>query len=185
MAVEAKKADEVAQLRKEIADLEAKKRDLAKKAGLHLEDVIYERVVPPGPMPKVSIIPKINEYVSPFGYSNVTLTGAFAHFAHGTELEPTGAITITEATPIISVSVIGSACTPPGYLMLSIPNMDKKLQSVENLMGTHDLPDPSWCRENTAFFEVDPGTRTITLTGGSRNPANNAYAVRVIRVTVS
>lgn len=185
MPVEAKKVDEIAQLRKEIADLEAKKRDLAKKTGLNLEDVIYERVVPPGPMHKVSIIPKINEYVSPFSYSNVTLTGAFAHYPWGTELEPTAAITITEATSIISVSVIGSADTPPGYLMLSKPNMEKTLQSVENLMGTHDLPAPSWCRENTAFFEVEPGTKAITLTGGSRNPANNAYAVRVIRVTVS
>lgn len=145
---------------------------------------MYEKVEAIKPMKKGIIPLKIYEYVSPFYYSNVEVTGGYSHYDFGTELGPTGAITINEEEPIIRVSVIGSACTPPGYITLSVPNVGKKLQSVENLMGSHDLNDPAHCRENTAFFEVGPNTKKITLKGGSRNPSNDHYAFRVIRITV-
>ena len=185
MAKEAVKAEEIEAMRKEMTNLEAKRAELAEAAGVSVEEIMYEKIEPTGLMKKGIIPLKIYEYVSPFNYSNVTVTGVQGHYAHGTELDPaTGAITITENEPIIRVSVIGSACTPPGYNTLEIPNMGKKLQSVENLMGSHDLAVVGWCRENTAFFEVSPGTNKITLRGGSRTPSNPHYAFRVIRVTV-
>jgi hypothetical protein len=185
MAKEAIKAKEIEAIQTEMANLEAKRAKLAETLGVSVEQIMYEEIEPTGQM-KTGIIPlKIYEYVSPFDYSNVEITGPPYHADFGTELDSaTGAITITEDEPIIRVSVIGSADTPPGYITLEIPNMGKKLQSVENLMGVHDLPNAAWCREDTAFFEVSPGTKQITLRGGSRNPANNHYAFRVIRVTV-
>ncbi len=171
-------------LQQEISDLEAKKMAFVQETGLHLEHL--EMQIPITTQIRKEYSPlKIYEYQCPFNYPNVKVDKINGNWAHGTELlRDEGSITITEKEPIIRVSVIGSACTPPGYIMLEIPNMGKKLQSVENLMGSHDLANPAWCRENTAFFEVDPGTKTITLRGGSRNPANNHYAFRKIRVEV-
>jgi len=75
---------------------------------------------------------KTYEYIFPFNYPNIEVNrhqyygGEF----HGMELLPINtdadtltqeaadSIVVTEACPIVRVAVIGSACTPPGYVTL-------------------------------------------------------------------
>jgi hypothetical protein len=68
-------------------------------------------------------IVKVREYRSPFEYANVKVwnpegvPGVGPH-PHGYEMARNeGMITITEPEPIIAVSVIGSGCIAPGYVI--------------------------------------------------------------------
>ena len=75
---------------------------------------------------------KTREYRMPFNYENIEVQRRYYHGAefHGVELNPTNAITgesksvpgdaivIQEEAPMVRVVVIGSACTPPGYVMV-------------------------------------------------------------------
>jgi len=164
---------------------------------------------------------KTYEYWAPFNYPNVTVElgreGSGAEFnMDGVELDvpPHGAITITEEEPIIGVTVMGSACVSPGYVILhaepsvwKYPRTGVKMK-VENLWGLHVL-GTLWHKGvdegfrhagmSSAHFDI-PESRKVTIMGGgatdveagpgpSQVTAGNTfsdahYCVRVIRVTV-
>lgn len=131
---------------------------------------------------------KTYEYWAPFSYPNITVelgrenSGA-EYNPDGVELDipPHGAITITEEEPIVSVTVIGSACVPPGYVMLSAepctwkyPRTGIKMK-VENLWGMHNTIR-IWSKGvdegfrfagmSSADFDV-PDSRKVTIMCGS------------------
>ena len=88
-------------------------------------------------------------YTTPFMYDNVEV-GEFSEIdpTKGIEfIADTGYLTITEDQPIVAVTVVGSGCTPKGYVICewwdqgeSIDNMKDQLvkrQRHENLNGIH------------------------------------------------
>lgn len=128
----------------------------------------------------------------------------------GVELDvpPYGAITFVEEDPIIEVTVIGSACVPPGYVMLygepiewKYPRTGVKMR-VDNLWGEHMRIEP-WRKGlrddyrdaglSCAVFRTPP-CRKITLMAGSahildapdfENMRHDAhYCIRHIYVSV-
>ena len=58
------------------------------------------------------------EYLWPFEYPNFTIRSSWWGERHGRELDlpPAGYITVVEEQPIVAVTVIGSACSPPGWI---------------------------------------------------------------------
>lgn len=77
------------------------------------------------------------EYVVPFNYDNIRVVRRYnCAEPHGMEMnpvntrypdpnhEPSDYIEIKEDKPIVGVEVIGSACTPPGYVMLEADALD-------------------------------------------------------------
>jgi len=157
------------------------------------------------------------QYWAPFNYDNVHVelgrTDPYvgAEFNEdGVELDvpPYGAITIEEKEPIVAVTVIGSACCPPGFVLLQAEPLEWKYprsgvkMRVENLWGEHLRIEP-WRKGldegyrdagmSSATFEI-PESRKITIMAGSqmnidqldiRNMRHDAhYAIRIIRVTV-
>jgi hypothetical protein len=117
------------------------------------------------------------EYEMPFNYANVEMirVGWQGSESHGVELNPTNslcdrpehlaadAIVISEDEPIVRVELIGSACTPPGYIMLEaepIPGWRRSDEvaevmpvrfRVDNLWGMHLRVD-QWTRQETGEF---------------------------------
>jgi hypothetical protein len=168
-----------------------------------------------GNMKKEVLKTQIYEYRWPFEYPNVTRRSTFWNEKHGIELDPPeGHITIEEEEPIIAVSVVGSACSPPGWVMVEadpIPGTEDAIphpplrQRATNLWGMHmryDLytaiegagedPGKFWMTGlSTAHFEF-PKCRRVHITAGSELPATPRdnypddlhYSVRFIRVTV-
>jgi hypothetical protein len=128
----------------------------------------------------------------------------------GVELDipPYGAITFVEEEPIVEVTVIGSACAPPGYIMLYGEPVEWKYartgikMRVDNLWGEH-LRWHMWTRGmnegyrdagmSCAVFRIPP-CKKITIMAGSqhtmdeldmKNMRHDAhYAVRYIYVGV-
>ena len=160
-------------------------------------------------------VPEHHQYWAPFNYPNILVelgrTELGAEFnPDGVELDipPYGAITIEEEKPIIAVTVIGSACAPPGYVILHAEPLEWKYprtgikMMVDDLWGEHINAYPwfkgvteAW-REaglSSAHFDI-PESRKITIMGGSqtviggpeleRNAHDGHYCVRIIRVTV-
>ena len=103
----------------------------------------------------------------------------------GVELDvpPYGSITFVEDDPIVEVTVIGSACVPPGYVMLfgepvewKYPRSGVKMR-VDNLWGEHMRAEP-WSKGidesyrdaglSCAVFRV-PACRKITIMAGSQH----------------
>lgn len=159
----------------------------------------------------------IYEYWAPFNYPNIlvelgrTTPYVGAEFNEdGVELDvpPYGAITIVEEEPIIGVTVIGSACVPPGFVFLhaepvewKYPRSGVKLKQ-DNLWGGHMRIEP-WRKEvdegyktagmSCAVFEL-PESKKVTIMTGSqmdvdqddiRNMRHDAhYCTRIIRVKV-
>lgn len=134
----------------------------------------------------VKYVTEVHEYWAPFNYPNVAVevgregSGAEVN-TDGVELDipPFGAITITEDEPIVSVTVIGSACVPPGCVILHAEPIEWKYprsgvkMKVENLWGEHILADvwrggiDEWFREagmSSAHFEIPP-SRKVTIMG--------------------
>ena len=133
-------------------------------------------------------VTEIHEYWAPFNYPSVVVElgreGSGAEFNDdGVELDipPFGAITITEQEPIVNVTVIGSACVAPGYVILHAEPLEWKYprtgvkMKVENLWGEHILWDlwskgiDEWFREagmSSAHFEIPP-SRKVTIMAGS------------------
>ncbi len=163
---------------------------------------------------------KTYQYWSPFNYPNIRVelgrrfdadgkpTGAEFN-PDGTELDipPYGAITITEEEPIIAVTVIGSACVSPGYVMLEAEPVEWKFPRTgvkmlaTNLWGQHVNINP-WSKGvdeseyhifpgmSSVHFEIPESTK-ITIKGGSSAVPGAAgssgdahYCFRIIRVTV-
>jgi len=102
----------------------------------------------------------------------------------GVELDipPYGSITFVEDDPIVEVTVIGSACVPPGYVLLfgepvewKYPRSGVKMR-VDNLWGEHMRIEP-WRKGLTdsyrdagmscAVFRTPP-CRKITIMAGSQ-----------------
>jgi hypothetical protein len=168
--------------------------------------------------------PVTYQYWAPFNYPNVRVelgrgepdglatkpyTGA-EYNPDGVELDipPYGAITVEEEEPIVGVTVIGSACIPPGYIILvaeplawKYPRTGVKMK-VGNLWGQHLRAEPwdkgmdeSWrdAGLSAAIFEL-PESRKFTIMAGSTDDVSQLdfenqrfdshYAVRIIRVTV-
>lgn len=169
--------------------------------------------------------PVVFQYWAPFNYPNIRVelgrgepdglatepyTGA-EYNPDGVELDvpPYGAITVEEeAEPIVGVTVIGSACVPPGYVLLmaepvtwKYPRTGVKMK-VTDLWGQHIRVDPwrqgmdeSWrdAGLSAAVFEL-PESKKFTIMAGSQHDIAEMdylserfdahYAVRVIRVTV-
>lgn len=157
------------------------------------------------------------EYWAPFNYPNINVelgrtkpyVGAEFNF-DGVELDvpPYGAITIAEEEPIVGVTVIGSACSPPGFVLLhaepvewKYPRSSVKMR-IDNLWGEHIRIDP-WRKGidegyrdagmSCAVFEL-PESNKITIMAGSqmnidepdiKNMRHDAhYCIRIIRITV-
>jgi hypothetical protein len=90
------------------------------------------------------------EYEMPFNYSNVEVSRRYYRGTeyHGVEMNPVNSIaqgkdhhaadsiTISEGSPIIRVAVIGSACTPPGYVQLEAEACESfyRPQDIKSLM---------------------------------------------------
>jgi len=157
------------------------------------------------------------EYWAPFLYPNVlcelgrTDPYVGAEFNEdGVELDipPFGAITIEEEDPIVGVTVIGSACVPPGYVLLHVEPLEWKYprsglkMKVDGLWGGHQRIEPwragideGWptAGMSSAQFHTPPAKK-VTIMGGSqmdiceldiRNMRHDAhYCFRIVRVKV-
>ncbi len=156
-------------------------------------------------------------YEAPFNYPNILVelgrtepyTGAEFN-PDGVELDfpPLGAITIVEKEPIIGVTVIGSACIPPGYVLLQAEPLEWKYprtgikMRIDNLWGQHIRIQPwklgvdeGWrdAGLSCADFHL-PESRKVTLMAGSRvdvdlenverMSCDAHYCIRLVRVTV-
>jgi len=152
------------------------------------------------------------QYWAPFNYPNIVVelgrSGVGAEYnMDGVELDipPYGAITLIENEPIIQVEVIGSACTPPGYVILhgepiewKYPRTAVKMK-IDGLWGLH-LYHTLWYNGvdegfrsaglSSACFSI-PECKKITLMGGSQTDPeaeldfhDGHYCFRIIRVTV-
>lgn len=157
------------------------------------------------------------EYMAPFNYPNFCVelgrTDPYvgAEFNEdGVELDvpPYGAITFEEQEPIVRVTVIGSACCPPGFILLQAEPMEWKYprsgvkMRIDNLWGEHLRIEP-WQKGldegyrdagmSCAIFEL-PQSKKVTIMAGSQmnidqldieNMRHDAhYDIRIIRVTV-
>jgi hypothetical protein len=157
------------------------------------------------------------EYWAPFNYPNICVelgrTDPYvgAEFnTDGVELDvpPYGAITVVEEEPIVGVSVIGSACVPPGFILLFCEPMEWKYPRsgvkfrVDGLWGEHMRIEP-WRKGiddgyrdagmSSAHFEI-PESKKFTIMSGSQmtmdemdfvNGRHDAhYCIRIIRTTV-
>ena len=176
------------------------------------------------PQQRVTYLPVIYEYEAPFNYPNLRVelgrgepdglatkpyTGA-EYNPDGVELDipPYGAITVVEEDPMVAVTVIGSACIPPGFVLIQAeplvwkyPRTGVKMRK-DGLWGQHLRAEPwdkgmdeSWrdAGLSCAHFEL-PESRKVTIMAGSQNDVSELdyrnqrfdchYAVRIIRVTV-
>lgn len=169
------------------------------------------------PQKRGAFTPITYEYWAPFNYPNINVelgrtkpyVGAEFNF-DGVELDvpPYGAITIVEEEPIVGVTVIGSACCPPGFVLLhaepvewKYPRSSVKMR-IDDLWGEHIRIDP-WRKGidegyrdagmSCAVFEL-PDSNKITIMAGSqmnidepdiKNMRHDAhYCIRIIRITV-
>lgn len=154
------------------------------------------------------------QYWAPFNYPNIKVElgrkdwGEFNPDGVELDIPPYGAITITEEEPIIGVTVIGSACISPGYVILEAEPVEWKYPRTgvkmlaTNLWGQHVniLPWKLGVDESeyhifpgmsSANFEI-PESKKVTIKGGSQavpgatDPkcGDAHYCFRIIRVTV-
>ena len=164
---------------------------------------------------------KTYQYWAPFHYPNIVVELGRPDIGgeyniDGVELDnpPYGAITISEEEPILNVAVTGSACVPPGYIMLyaepvvwKYPRTGVKMK-VENLWGEHvwgghwqaGVDEGSFhAGMSSAHFDV-PESKKLTIMAGSQMDLERShlmkpdspftshhdahYCIRIIRVTV-
>jgi len=161
--------------------------------------------------------PIVYEYWAPFNYPNIRVelgrvdpyVGA-EYNMDGVELDvpPYGAITIVEEEPIVGVTVVGSACCPPGFVLLHAEPVEWKYSRsgvkmrIDNLWGEHLRIEP-WRKGldegyrdagmSCAVFEL-PESKKVTIMSGSQmdidqldvqNMRHDAhYCTRIIRITV-
>jgi hypothetical protein len=146
----------------------------------------------PNPQIRQQFIATTYEYWAPFNYPNVSveLGRTIEGFAVGGEYNPDGveldfppygAITLEEEDPIVSVTVIGSACQSPGYVILHGEPLEWKYprtavkMMINNLWGEHIYytdfragTDEGTYRAglSSARFDI-PDCKKVTLMGGS------------------
>lgn len=166
---------------------------------------------------RLAYTPVVYEYWAPFNYDNFHVelgrTDPYvgAEFNEdGVELDvpPYGAITFVEDEPIVGVTVIGSACCPPGFIIVHAEPIEWKYprsgvkMKIGNLWGEHLRLEP-WnagidegyrdAGMSCAIFEL-PDSKKVTIMAGSQmdidqldieNMRHDAhYDIRLIRVTV-
>ena len=126
-------------------------------------------------------------YWHPFQYDNigVELGPRGEYNPDGVELDapPLGAITIEQDEPIIGVTIIGSACVPPGYVILhaepsiwQYPRTGVKMKKSD-LWGQHVRGglwgmglDESWEQAGMSSVRFDiPESKKVTIMGGSEH----------------
>jgi hypothetical protein len=166
---------------------------------------------------RAAYTPVVYEYWAPFNYPNFCVelgrtdpyVGAEFNM-DGVELDvpPYGAITLVEDEPMVGVTVIGSACAPPGFVLVfaeplewKYPRSGVKMRQ-DGLWGEHVRIEP-WNKGlddgyrdaglSCAGFEI-PESKKVTLMAGSQmimdqrdleNVRHDAhYCLRIIRVTV-
>jgi hypothetical protein len=169
------------------------------------------------PQERITYMPVVHEYWAPFNYPNIRVelgrTDPYvgAEFNDdGVELDvpPYGAITVEEEEPIVGVTLIGSACCPPGFVLLFAEPLEWKYprsgikMRIENLWGEHIRIEP-WRKGiddgyrdagmSCAVFEIPPSKKVTVMTGSQmnidqkdvENMRHDAhYCTRIIRVTV-
>lgn len=177
-----------------------------------------ERLAESGEAQKKGVyMPVVYEYWAPFNYPNISVelgrvdpyVGAEFN-TDGVELDvpPYGAITITEEEPITGITVIGSACCPPGFVILHAEPLEWKYprsgvkMKIDGLWGEHMRIEP-WSKGiddgyrdagmSCAVFEI-PEARKVTIMTGSQMDIDEKdiehmrhdahYCTRIIRVTV-
>ena len=105
-------------------------------------------------------------YRSPFHYRNVTIDHWSEYSQKGVEIfGDVGSITIVEEKPIVSVTVVGSACSTPGYNILEwwadgegLKNTRGQLikrQMIEGLKGQHNAWPQKALSEKQTFESVE------------------------------
>jgi len=147
---------------------------------------------------------KTYAYWAPFNYDNVTVElgrpGTGVEFnPDGAEIDiyPYGSITIEEQEPIVAVTVIGSGCSYPSYVVLEAEPLEWKYPRTavrmrkDSLWGMHVRGD-AWgagITENwndaglsSARFDI-PESRKVVVGGGSHG-GDPHYCIRTIRVEV-
>ena len=166
---------------------------------------------------RLAYVPVVYEYWAPFNYENVHVelgrvdpyVGAEFN-EDGVELDvpPYGAITLVEEEPIVGITVIGSACCPPGFIIVHAEPVEWKYprsgvkMRINNLWGEHLRLEP-WnagidegyrdAGMSCAVFEL-PDSKKVTIMAGSQmdidqldiqNVRHDAhYDIRLVRVTV-
>ena len=158
------------------------------------------------------------EYWAPFNYPNIRVelgrvdprTGAEFN-TDGVELDkpPHGAITIVEKEPIVEVTVIGSACVPPGFVLLVAEPLEWKYprtgvkMKIDNLWGQHIVGNiwklgvtEGWQEAGLSCADFHlPESSKVTIMSGSQMDVSEEnvnvlhfndghYCTRLIRVTV-
>ena len=139
--------------------------------------------------PKKELKLKTYEYELPFNYDNVVVERIWqGGETHGMELNPTNTLctsgdkhipgdglTITEEEPIVRVEVIGSACTPPGFVMVEAEPVEGWRRAdelaevmptrfrIDNLWGMHLRAD-QWLRKAGGDFEPWQGKENYPAT---------------------
>ena len=156
------------------------------------------------------------QYWAPFNYPNIKVEigessdapGEFNPDGVELAIPPKGAITIVEKESIVGVTVIGSACVPPGFVMLQAEPLEWKYprtgvkMKIDNLWGQHlrfqpwkQGQDEGWrdAGLSCADFHL-PESSKVTIMGGSQLDVDEwcvnegkhdaHYCFRLIRVTV-
>ena len=169
------------------------------------------------------------QYVVPFNYPNVEVDRVWVGGEkHGMELfalhstdgatattnMPGDGIIIREDDPIVQVVVIGSACTPPGTLLLEAKTIEGEAHAgelpealpvrfrIDNLWGMHlrvDLVNAGGHYSNlpvagmsSGTFDIPPSSEVRVMSAGAipawsedNYPDDAHYSVRYIRTTVA
>ena len=111
------------------------------------------------------------EYLWPFEYPNFTIRSTWWGERHGRELDlpPAGYITVVEEQPIVAVTVIGSACSPPGWIMIE----GERIETPSKPRPT----SPSACAPKTSGAHTCAGTsKAPCAKSGSTPPTSGCQA---------
>ena len=140
--------------------------------------------------------PVTTECVMPFNYENGTVNRKYYKGTefHGVELNPHNAVTgamppaevnsivITKPDPMVRVTVIGSARTPPGYVMIECDPIESYYRAdetrtvmpvrfrISNLWGMHLRCDQWWCRGVANTLEGEAHGGATAANAGGRAP---------------
>ena len=147
---------------------------------------------------------KIYTYWAPFNYPNVRVElgrpGTGVEFnPDGAELDiyPYGSITIEEDQPIVAVTVIGSGCGAPSWVVLEAEPLEWKFPRTgvrmrsDNLWGMHVRGDAwfagiteDWNDAGLSSSRFDiPESRKVIVGGGSQS-SDPHYCIRIIKIEV-
>lgn len=145
------------------------------------------------------------EYTAPFNFPNITVElgrpGTGVEFnSDGVELDvyPYGAIFVAEDKPIVAVTIIGSACSSQGYVVLEAEPLAWKYPRTgvrmmrQGLWGMHVRYDAwrggateDWNDAGLSSTRFDiPESKRVILGGGGYG-ADPHYCVRILRVEVA